>query len=104
LTLPLTGINHIGYFLDTSADINYRQINNRNIHDICKNSTELLELYLNENIPYIDLLTTYKYKVRVEFPASYDIVKENLVKLREKAIKKGYTIMTGQEILDDLHP
>lgn len=102
LSIPFNNIDHIGYFLDTSSELNYRRINDRLIQDICKKSNNLSDLYLNEDISYIDLITLYEYKVRLHFPTSYDDVKNRLDTMRDQSKKRGYLNMTGKEILKDL--
>lgn len=102
LTVPMDGIQHIGYFLDTSSELNFRRINQRTIHDICKKSSQLEKLYLEEDVRFIDLLTLYKFKIRQKFPVSFGAVKERVHKMRDEYIEKKYKIMTGQEILIDL--
>jgi uridine kinase len=102
LTVSLDDIDHIGYFLDTSLNTNFRQANLRTLKDIVKNYGQLEKLYQEEDIEFIDILTLYQYKIRLKFPVHFDEVKDRLERMKKISLEKNYKVMTGQEILDDL--
>jgi adenylate kinase family enzyme len=102
MTVPLNNVDHVGYFLDTPTELNFRFINRRTIRDICKNSQELEEMYSHEDPAFIDVFTLFKFKIRRRFPIAYDDIKQQNAKMKEKYASLGYKIMTGQEIIDDL--
>ena len=102
MTIPMDGIEHIGYFLDVSIETNFRQINKRTLYDITKNSSQLEKLFSDEDVEYINSLTLYKFKIRQRFPIDIHDVRHHSSAMKEKFSKKKYKIMTGQEILSDL--
>lgn len=102
MTIDFSDIEHIGYFLETPVELNYRRVNDRTLKDIMNVSGELEELYHDEDYNYIDALTCFRYKIRQRFPVPYEQVVNNHNTLRQSAVEKKYKIMTGQEILTDL--
>ncbi len=102
MTVGLDGIEHMGYFLDTPSELNFRRINQRTIRDICKKSTQLEKMYLEEDVEFTDLLSLYVFKIRQKFPVSFGAVKERIHKMREDYSAQNFKIMTGQQILTDL--
>lgn len=102
MTMDFTDINHIGYFLDTTTDLNYKAVNKRTLNDICKINSTLSKMYDTENPHVLDLMILFKYKIRHSFPIHYNDVKNSLHRMRDEYSNRGYKIMTGQEILNDL--
>lgn len=103
LTLQFDDIKHKGYFLDTPLDFNYRVVNKRTLKDICKNSSKLDSLIDNAQSPMaFEQLTLFRFKIRHQFPIFYEQIKNSYDHFRSDAEKRGYTVMTGSEIINDL--
>lgn len=104
LTLRFDDIKHIGYYLDTPLDTNYRSVNKRTLNDIVSSQHDLNKIFLETENPNIaDLMTLYKCKIRKKFPVSYTDVIMSSEYLKRYATEQKYKILSANEILSELN-
>lgn len=102
MTVPLDGIPHKGYFLDVPFDVIFRRKNLRELETICSQKDELVKMYKTENLKVIDELAEFKMDIRGHFPLKYHMMKRFYKEFKKDMKKKGYKVMSGEEIIKDI--
>lgn len=103
MTLDFKDIDHIGIFLDTPAEFNFRVVNKRTLTDICQNSTKLTKLIDTESPQLISPLILFEYKIRQRFPVNFDEITIHIQRMKKHFADIGYEILSGQHVIDYLN-
>ena len=91
------------YYMKVDPRVVYSQLSKRTTNDICKNQKAIDKLVATGAHPdKIAMIILHKYEVRRDFPIFYPGLKEGMEKEIKENKKKGYKIMTSQEIYDDI--
>src|SRR5579872_311095 len=103
MTLDFKDIDHIGIFLDTPAEFNFRVVNKRTLSDICQNSSKLTKLIETETPQLVSPLILFEYKVRQRFPVNFDEVVTHIERMKKHFNDTGYKVLSGQQVIEYLN-
>ena len=86
------------YYIDIDPTINFQQLIQRTLNDVCKHKDSIIKLFKDSNLDIADKVLLHKYKMRTPFPIDYKDYCKNHAIRKNKHKKQGYLVLNAKVI------